>query len=63
MRTINYIFFWSIWTIGVIGNLTVIYGYMNKSLTHVSPVVTAFCVLFFTLSPILTLWSEERQGV
>jgi len=63
MRTINYIFFWVLWTIGVLGNITIVYGYMNGSLTQTSPILIALCVFFFTITPILILWSEERQGV
>ena len=49
------IMFWFLWTIGIIGLLTMIYGYYTGELTKENPYLMAFLAFFFTLSPTAVL--------
>jgi hypothetical protein len=54
-------FFWTLWLIGLAGNITIVYGYLNHSLDSMDPLAVWFICLFFTLSPFTILIGERRD--
>jgi hypothetical protein len=53
--TMQSIFFWIIWSISILGLLTIVYGYWNGSLNNESPYAMALIAGFFSLSPLVVL--------
>ena len=59
-QLIKNIFFYTSLVIGIIGNLTVVYGYYTGELLKEHPLAMFLCVLIFTISPLLILKEERR---
>ncbi len=53
--TLQSIFFWIIWSISILGLLTIVYGYYTGSLNDESPYAMAFLAGVFALSPTVIL--------
>jgi hypothetical protein len=52
---IQSIFFWILWTIGICGLFTILYGYFTGELSDHNPFFMLSLVGFFTLSPLAVL--------
>lgn len=60
-RIVTSIVYWTLWTIGVVGQFTIIYDvFVWRSLGSSQQI---FAMFFFTLLPISYLWMRERQVV
>lgn len=60
-RIVTSIVYWTLWTIGLLGQFTVIYDVLVSHSMGTSQ--QAFAIFFFTLLPISYLWIKERQVV
>lgn len=53
--TMQSIFFWILWTIAILGLLTIVYGYWNGSLADENPYAMTFLAFLFAISPTAVL--------
>ena len=60
-RIVTSIVYWILWTIGILGQFTILYDVFSSQVLGVSQ--QAFAIFFFTLLPISYLWIKERQVV
>lgn len=63
MRSLNTATYWILWFLGIVGNLTIVYGYMTGEFSDYSPVFTILSSIFFSATPILFGYWSERQDV
>jgi hypothetical protein len=55
-------FFWLLWTVGMAGNITIVYGFMTHSLDSLDPLAVWFICLFFTISPFIVLYDGAKRS-
>lgn len=53
--TMQSIFYWILWTIGICGLMTILYGYYTHELDSHNPFFISLLAFFFALAPLVVL--------